>query len=190
MSKRIFDLICTFIILIFSAPLVLFIAIWIRVTSPGPIIFRQTRIGYRGKSFVIFKFRTMKDGSGHPLDMVLSGDNRITVPGKFLRETHIDELPQLINVLLGQMSLVGPRPHQVEFVEKGIQEIPEYALRLNNVRPGLTGLEQIHGRMWSLKRGIRCVFRLESFYINHHCFLLDLYILSRTVKTVLGRNGL
>ncbi len=168
----------------------LFIAIWIKVTSPGPIIFRQIRVGYRGKQFVIFKFRTMKDGSGYPFDIVLPDDSRVTVPGRFLRETHMDELPQLINVLLGQMSLVGPRPHPVEFVEKSIKKISVYSLRLNNVRPGLTGLEQIRGRTWSLKHGIRSAFRLEFFYINHHCFSLDLYILFRTIKTVWERNGL
>lgn len=180
---------CALAFLIFSAPWILFVAIWIKATSSGPTIFRQTRIGYGGKPFIIFKFRTMKNGSGYPFDTVLPNDNRITVPGKFLRKTHMDELPQLINVLLGQMSLVGPRPHPVEFVEKNIQEIPAYALRLNKVRPGLTGLVQIRGRVWSLKHSARCVFRLESFYVNHQCFLLDLCILLQTLKTVWGRKG-
>ena len=188
MSKRIFDFVGAYVLLVFIALFVPFIAMWIKATSPGPVIFRQVRAGYRGKPFTIFKFRTMKDGTGRSFDLVRPGDSRVTVPGRFLRKTHMDELPQLINVLLGQMSLVGPRPVRVELVEKHAQEIPTFARRLD-VRPGLTGLGQIHGRIWSLKRGIRCVLRLYLFYINHCCFLFDLYILFRTLKTIIGRKG-
>lgn len=188
MSKRIFDFVGAIVLLVLVTPFVPFIAVWIKATTPGPIIFKQIRAGYRGKPFTMFKFRTMKDGSGRPLDMVLPGDKRVTVQGRFLRKTHMDELPQLINVLLGQMSLVGPRPVRVELIEKYAQEISTFTRRLD-VHPGLTGLVQIHGRIWSLRHGIRHVFRLDLFYISHHCVLFDLYIIFRTFKIVLGRNG-
>ena len=133
MSKRIFDFVGALVLLVFAVPFVPFIAVCIKATSPGPVIFKQVRAGYRGKPFTIFKFRTMRDGSGRPLDVVVPDDNRVTIPGRFLRKTHIDELPQLINVLLGQMSLVGPRPVRIESVEKRAQEIPDFTCKSSNV---------------------------------------------------------
>ncbi len=189
MEKRIFDFLAALAFLVIIVPVVPFIAVWIKATSSGPIIFRQVRLGYRGAPFTMFKFRTMEDKTWQPFDVVLSGDDRVTEPGRFLRKTHLDELPQLVNVLLGQMSMVGPRPLQAEIIEKRIQEVSAYAHRLD-IRPGLTGLEQIQGRMWSLRRGIRCGLRLDIFYISHHCIWLDLRILCRTVSTVLRCKGI
>ncbi len=189
MGKKIFDFLGAFVLLVLAAPLFPLIAVWIRATSPGPIIFRQTRLGCRGVPFKVFKFRTLGDKTGHPMDMVLRGDQRVTAPGRFLRKTHLDELPQLINVLLGQMSLVGPRPFPLDISKKCIQEIPSFARRLD-VLPGMTGLAQIYGREWWINRGFRCVFRLDLFYINRRCFLLDLYILFRTAGTVLLGKGI
>lgn len=188
MGKRIFDFFVAAACLVFIAPFVPCIALWIKVTSPGPIIFRQVRLGYHGARFVLFKFRTMEDKAWCPFAMVLPGDTRVTSPGRFLRKTHMDELPQLINVLLGQMSLVGPRPLQVEVIQRYVQELPGYEHRLA-VRPGMTGLAQIRGRMWQLKHGIRSSLRLDLFYVKHHGPWLDLYILYRTVLTVLRCEG-
>lgn len=188
MGKRIFDLFGALVLLVVFAPCMLFIAVWVKLTSPGPVIFQQIRAGYRGKPFVLFKFRTMEDKSARPIDMVLYGDPRITVPGTFLRKVHFDELPQLVNVLLGQMSLVGPRPLEVGVIRRRIQEVPGYERRLE-VLPGLTGLAQLYGRMWALKRGCRCTLRLDLFNIRHDCLFFNVYILFRTIKTVLQGKG-
>ncbi len=189
MGKKIFDFLGALVLLVLTAPLFSLIAIWIKATSPGPIIFRQTRLGYRGVSFMVFKFRTLRDKTGRPMDMVLWGDQRVTAPGRFLRKTHMDELPQLINVLLGQMSLVGPRPRPLGEVEKYTREVPGYKYRLN-ARPGLTGLEQLHGRAWSIKYGPRSALRLDLFYIDHQNIRFDLEILFKTIGVVLRRQGI
>lgn len=188
MGKRIFDFVVAFVLLVCVAPLFPSIALWIRATSCGPVIFRQVRIGYRGVPFTVFKFRTMIDKSGRPLDRVAQNDPRITVPGTFLRKSHMDELPQLVNVLLGQMSLVGPRPLQYETVQKCAQEYAPF-MRRYEVLPGITGLAQIRGRMWLVARGTRCSSRLDIFYIDHRSAGLDLFILAKTVRTVLECKG-
>lgn len=188
MGKRVFDFLVAAVCLVVIAPFVPCIALWIKATSPGPVIFRQVRIGYHGARFVLFKFRTMEDEEWCPFAMVMPGDTRVTTPGRFLRKTHMDELPQLVNVLLGQMSLIGPRPLQEEVIQRCVQELPAYERRLE-VHPGMTGLVQIRGRMWLVKRGTRCGLRLDLFYVKHHCLWLDLYILYRTVLAVLRCEG-
>jgi lipopolysaccharide/colanic/teichoic acid biosynthesis glycosyltransferase len=188
MGKKLFDFFGALLLLLLTAPLFPAIAIWIKATSPGPIIFRQSRLGYRRTPFTILKFRTLVDRSGKSLDWVLPGDPRVTRAGRFLRKTHMDELPQLINVLFGQMSLVGPRPFPIETAKQFIREEPSFGQRFK-VLPGITGLEQIQGRKRLIKRGNRRVPRLERFYINHHCMWLDLRILFRTIETVLKCQG-
>jgi|CXWL01.1.fsa_nt_gi lipopolysaccharide/colanic/teichoic acid biosynthesis glycosyltransferase len=188
MGKKIFDFCGALLLLVAVLPFMLVIAMWIKATSHGPVIFKQVRLGYRGKPFIMFKFRTLRNNSARQLDMVLSGDDRITAAGKFLRKTHMDELPQLVNVLVGQMSLVGPRPRPLELEEKCTREIPAYAKRYA-ILPGLTGLEQVRGRTWSVRRGRRRAFRLDLFYLNHRSVCLDMYILGMTFRAVLRRNG-
>lgn len=189
MNKKLFDFFGALVLLAFAAPLFPLIALWVKATSPGPVIFRQIRLGHRGVPFTLFKFRTLIDGSGQSLDTVLPGDLRVTAAGRFLRKTHMDELPQLINVLLGQMSLIGPRPLPIKQAETHIREIPSFARRLD-VLPGLTGLSQIRGRKWLLKRGLRCMSRLDLFYVDHEqCMALNLRILFKTVETVLRGKG-
>lgn len=188
MGKKFFDFFVAFLLLVLATPLFLAIAIWIKATSPGPVIFRQDRLGYRRMPFTILKFRTLQDQSGRVLDWIHPGDSRVTVAGRFLRKTHMDELPQLINVLIGQMSLVGPRPFPIETAKQLIREDPSFEQRFV-VLPGITGLEQIQGRRRLIKRGCRRVPRLESFYINHHCMGLDLRILFRTIEAVLKCKG-
>ncbi|TSC70849.1 MAG: glycosyl transferase [Parcubacteria group bacterium Gr01-1014_49] len=189
MSKKIFDFFGALVLLVLTAPLFPLIALWIKATSPGPVMFRQIRPGHRGVPFTLFKFRTLIDGTGRPLDTVLPGDQRVTAPGRFLRKTHMDELPQLINVLLGQMSLIGPRPFSIKQTEARVREIPSFARRLD-ILPGITGLAQIRGRKWLLKRGLRCMSRLDLFYVDHErCLGLNLYILFKTVEIVLRGKG-
>lgn len=186
--KRVFDIICSFLLLIVLSPIFLLIACAVRFTSPGPILFRPVRTGYKGKNFTILKFRSMRDGSGKLIDFVLKGDSRVTGVGKFIRSTHLDELPQLWNVLRGEMSLVGPRPYGSKDVTKLKKQLRRYDERYN-VYPGITGLEQINGREKAVSRGPRFTLALDLVYIKRQNFWLDLYIILRTILVVLKRQG-
>jgi lipopolysaccharide/colanic/teichoic acid biosynthesis glycosyltransferase len=188
MNKRIFDFFVAFVLLVVVMPLLLGIALWVRVTSPGPVIFRQIRLGYRGMPFTAYKFRSMQENTGHLFDDIVPDDPRITAPGRFLRKTHLDELPQLVNVLLGEMSLVGPRPLPEYRIVKYAGEFPDFRRRFT-VRPGMTGLVQIHGRTRMKTGGRRTYVRLDFFYLDHQCLCLDLHIIVRTVGAVLRRRG-
>ena len=180
--KRLFDvLIAGMALVIFSFPILL-IAWMIRLRLGSPVLFRQLRPGLHGKPFEMFKFRTMReviDASGRALPDI----DRITPFGEFLRSTSLDELPELWNVLKGEMSLVGPRPLLMEY-------IPLYTLEQacrHKVLPGITGWAQINGRntlTWEDK------FLLDVWYVNNHSFWLDIKILLLTVTKVLGRSGI
>jgi lipopolysaccharide/colanic/teichoic acid biosynthesis glycosyltransferase len=200
--KRLLDLLIASFALILFSPLLLVVGLCIRLTSPGPALFRQTRIGYRGVPFVMFKFRTMEhesDDSIHReyVSAMLSGrvvapseegiykltnDPRVTSFGSHLRRLSIDELPQLINVLRGEMSMVGPRPAlpwEVELFE------PEHLIRFQ-VKPGITGLWQVSGRSdVSFSRALA----LDAEYAGRHSLGLDVAILVRTILVVLQRRG-
>ncbi len=144
-AKRMFDVIATLAMLVFFAPSLLLVALLIRLESPGPVLFRQTRGGLGGRLFTIYKFRSMRcEEDGETVVQATRADDRITRVGRFIRKTSIDELPQLLNVLKGDMSLVGPRPHARAHDEHYGGLIPGYALRYRT-RPGLTGLAQIQG---------------------------------------------
>lgn len=186
--KRVFDIICSFLLLIILSPVFLLIACAVYFTSPGPVLFRSVRTGYKGKNFTIFKFRTMKDGSGRPNDFILKGDPRVTTIGKFLRSTHLDELPQLWNVLRGEMSMVGPRPYEAKDVANLRKLLKRYDERFE-VYPGITGLVQIKGRLIK-KRGSRMILAVELYYIKRQNFWLDLYIILKTIIVVLKRKGI
>src|SRR5476651_724088 len=151
MLKRMVDFIIAAIMFLFLLPLFILIACLVKGSSRGPIIFKQQRTGYKGLEFSLYKFRTMIDGSGKLHDIVLKGDPRITKIGTFLRSTHLDELPQLWNILMGEMSLVGPRPEPVEDVIIKIKENPSYYLLFHEIKPGLTGPVQLRGRMWRIQ---------------------------------------
>ncbi len=194
-SKRMLDVIAAGALLVLASPFWLVIVCWIRLDSPGRAIFRQTRIGLGGRSYTIYKFRTMVQNADAlfkaKLDEVqeLDGfvfqekdDPRITRSGSFLRKTSLDELPQLLNILLGSMSLVGPRP---EIPEIARLYTPEQRKRLN-VLPGVTGLAQINGRS-ELTLGETMAYDLE--YVRNWSFLLDLKILWKTVFVVLSGRG-
>lgn len=187
--KRGTDLLVSSVLLVATAPLVLLAALAARASSAGAAFYRQKRIGLHGKTFTITKIRTMIDGAEHNgAQWSTSGDPRITPLGRFLRATRIDELPQLWNVLRGDMSLVGPRPERPEFVEQLEREIPFYRARLA-VRPGLTGWAQIKHRYASSLEDTKTKLEYDLFYIKHRWFWLDLVILGKTAKTVAMFRG-
>ncbi|WP_265522568.1 sugar transferase [Oerskovia flava] len=193
MLKRLFDVVATTVlVLLFALPMIV-TAVAIKVTSPGPVLFRQERVGVQGRPFTVLKFRSMVDGAESRLEEVLgvgnvgvfyksTTDPRITKVGAFIRRYSIDELPQLFNVLQGSMSLVGPRPQVGLEVEQYDDEIGRRLL----VKPGLTGLWQVSGRNnLTLDESVR----LDLYYVENWTMAGDLVILFRTAKAVLGRDG-
>ena len=182
MSKRFFDLIVSLIALIVLLPVIFLVAVQIRRKLGSPIFFRQPRPGKNGKPFEMIKFRTMLDAVDSKRNP-LPDDQRMTPFGKLLRSTSLDELPELWNVLKGEMSLVGPRPLLMEYLPLYSEE--QY--RRHDVRPGVTGWAQVNGRnaiSWEDK------FRLDVWYVDNQSFLLDLKILFLTIKKVLVRDGI
>ncbi len=195
-SKRAFDIVAASIGLCLAAPLLTTVAIAIKVTSPGPIFFRQKRYGYRNRRFWIYKFRTMHvhlaDQSG--TRQTKKDDPRITPLGRFLRKTSIDELPQLINVLRGDMSLVGPRPHVPGMLAGGMlyEELTPYYFQRHNMRPGITGLAQVSGFRGSTAAPTAAIDRLEYDlrYIEQWSLALDLFIIIRTaIRELFAGSG-
>jgi len=175
MIKRIFDIVVSAILLMFTAPWIVLLAVWIRLDSPGDPIFRQRRAGWRGKPFVMFKFRTMRaDVEPYGMSPHSGGDPRLTRVGRRLRETSLDELPQLWNVLTGTMSLVGPRPL---YERQAVQWTPHQRRRLD-VKPGLTGYAQVMGR-GSLTHEEK--IELDLVYVDRHNLILDVKLLWRTL---------
>ena len=185
--KRSLDIFVASFCLIALSPLLLLVSAAIKLTSRGPVIFRQRRKGFNGQDFVIYKFRTMtcmEDGTC--IRQAQRNDSRVTLLGRLLRASSIDELPQLVNVLAGQMSLVGPRPHAVAHHEEYSNSVDNYAFR-HHVKPGITGWAQTHGFRGetadaeTMKKRIQ----LDLWYINNWSFLLDLRILGQTVVEIL-----
>jgi lipopolysaccharide/colanic/teichoic acid biosynthesis glycosyltransferase len=182
--KRGLDLVLCGMALVMLWPVLLMIVIIIRLTSPGPAIFAQTRAGKEGKPFTIYKYRSMRLESDPYGASPKSGDDpRLTRVGHFLRETSLDELPQLFNVLKGEMSLVGPRPLYVSQMD----EWDERHRKRLRVQPGLTGLAQISGRA---NLTLEQKLELDVQYVETHSFRLDLQILWRTLCQVLGRDAI
>ena len=178
--KRLFDIVVSVIVLIPFFPIWIIIAILIKVTSPGPVFFFQDRPGLNKKIFKVYKFRTMRPGSEKMIKgkEVMKGDDRITAIGKFLRRSKLDEIPQVINVLKGEMSLVGPRPERVASLAEYTNEISK---RLN-MNPGMTGLAQVSGNIYlSLENR----YKFDVYYVEHYSLLLDLKIIIRTFGVVL-----
>lgn len=179
--KRVFDFVSALAGLVVLSPLLLVVAVLIRWRLGGPVLFRQQRLGLVGEPFVLWKFRTMTsvvDREGR----LLPDHLRLTSFGRFLRKTSLDELPELINVVRGEMSLVGPRPLLLRY----LPYFTETERARFEVRPGITGWAQIHGRN-CLSWGKR--FELDVWYVKNRTFLLDLSILCRTFTAVLERRG-
>ncbi len=219
-AKRVMDVFCAVVMLVLLTPVMLLVALAVRLTSPGPMLFRQIRTGLNlrtsrdrradaaatsenrrqesndrrqstcyGKPFVLYKFRTMRiDAEKNGAQFATKGDPRVTPIGRFLRKTRLDELPQLWNVLRGEMSLVGPRPERPEFIEHLSEEVPNYLLRLG-IKPGLTGLAQVLNGYDNDIAGFRRKVALDLLYLQNCCLGNDLKILFRTVGVVLTGKG-
>lgn len=188
--KRMLDVVLASVMLMLSAPLIPFIALAIKLDSPGPIFFKQTRVGMGGRLFRIVKFRSMSQDAEAEIGAVWAtdGDPRVTRVGRFLRKSRLDELPQLWNLLVGDMSFVGPRPERPEFDEELEREIPFYRAR-RAVRPGLTGWAQVrHGYGNTLLDALHKV-EYDLYYIKNESLYLDLLIILRTVAVVLRLGG-
>jgi sugar transferase (PEP-CTERM system associated) len=188
-SKRALDILASGLLLVLSAPILPLAALAICLETGRPIFFRQVRVGYKGCEFQLVKLRSMvRDAEKNGPQWATLQDNRITRVGRFLRKTRIDELPQLFNVLRGEMSLVGPRPERPEFCDLLEQKIPFFSLR-HSVRPGLTGWAQVRFRYSSNVDDFRDKLELDLFYLKNLSLLVDLAILFETAKVVLLRRG-
>lgn len=180
--KRVFDLVCVTIAIVPAGLTILIVALLVRICLGTPVLFRQKRPGLRGKSFYIYKFRTMTsecDGEGN----LLSDDRRLTRFGRFLRSSSLDELPELFNVLKGDMSLVGPRPLLMQYLDRYTPE----QRRRHGVQPGITGWAQVNGRnaiTWEEK------FKLDVWYIDNWSLALDIRIIWMTLWKILKREGI
>jgi exopolysaccharide biosynthesis polyprenyl glycosylphosphotransferase len=186
-GKYAFDAVCALFLLMILAPLFLIVALLIKLESKGPVFFMQNRVGKNGEIFKIFKFRSMTTmDNGDNVVQATKNDMRITKIGKFIRKTSIDELPQLINVVLGDMSLVGPRPHAVAHDREFAQKQPQYVLR-QNVLPGITGYAQVKGFRGETDTDEKLLGRIkyDVKYVNKISFFLDMKILLKTVWIVL-----
>lgn len=223
--KRINDVVVSATMLILLSPVLLLVAIAVRLTSRGPVIFSQERVGLNlrqkkrdrrqrdeelelpdgverrgtginrrrdggyGKPFTLYKFRTMRlDAEKNGAQFAVKGDPRVTCIGRFMRKTRLDELPQLWNVLRGEMSLVGPRPERPEFIEKLSAEVPNYINRLG-LKPGLTGLAQVINGYDNNIESFRRKVAFDLLYLRNCCLWNDLKILLRTIRVVLSGSG-
>jgi lipopolysaccharide/colanic/teichoic acid biosynthesis glycosyltransferase len=188
--KRCFDIGASVLGLFLSVPLMVGTAIVIKIVSPGPVFFKQMRVGKDGKLFEIFKIRTMVCDAENQTGAVWAkkNDPRIFPFGNFLRKAHIDEIPQLVNVLKGEMSIVGPRPERPEFVSTLSEKICDYKKRLG-VMPGITGLAQVKHNYDRTTTDVRKKVKLDLLYIRRMCFLIDLRILYSTFFVVLTGRG-
>lgn len=188
--KRLFDIVCALGLLLLASPVMLIAAVAIRLESPGPFLYRQERVGLEGKPFNVVKFRSMRSDAekdGVPR-WATAGDCRVTRVGKVIRKMRIDELPQLLSVLFGQMSLVGPRPERPYFVDKLKQDIPFYAVR-HSVKPGVTGWAQVKYQYGSSQEDTINKLQYDLYYVKNHSLFLDLVILFETVGVVLTGKG-
>jgi sugar transferase (PEP-CTERM system associated) len=188
--KRIFDILSAMLLIVLSAPIMLVTAVLIKLESKGPMLYRQERVGQLGKTFFVTKFRSMRtdaEKDGKPR-WASTNDDRVTRVGHVIRRLRIDELPQLFNVLKGEMSLVGPRPERPFFVEQLTQEIPFYAVR-HSVKPGVTGWAQVRYHYGSTVEDSQEKLQYDLYYVKNHTLFLDLVVLIETVGVVLTGKG-
>lgn len=185
-AKGFFDIVFSLLAILVLSPLYLCIALGIKLTSKGPIIYTQERVGKNGKIFNIFKFRTMVDQAESKTGIVWAqnSDPRLTRFGKFLRDHHLDELPQFFNVLRGEMSVIGPRPERPYFVKQFKETIPGYAKRLD-VKPGITGLAQTRQNYDVTLDDVKRKLAMDMMYIRQMCWIVDMRIFAQTVKILL-----
>lgn len=187
--KKVLD----FFIVLFALPIVLPIslitALIIKIDSKGPILYKQKRVGFLGQTFTLYKFRSMELSSEkNGAQFAKKNDPRVTTFGRFIRKFRIDELPQFWNVVKGDMSVIGPRPEQVSFVENFTNEIQGYQYR-HVVKPGITGLAQVHNGYAASLNGTKRKLKLDLIYIKNFSLKLDLIIVWKTIKTILTGFG-
>lgn len=183
--KRCFDIVCSSVALIVLAPIFLIVAILIKLEDGGPVIYSQIRCTIRQKEFKIYKFRSLKcDSEKNGAQLTLDDDDRVTRIGKLIRYTKIDELPQLVNILKGEMSIVGPRPERPEMIRNAIQDVPEFALRMK-VKAGLTGYAQVRGYY---NTDFLDKLKWDLMYIENYSFLLDIKIIIMTLFVIFQNN--
>jgi len=189
-AKRIFDVIASTIGFILLSPIMLIVALLVKLTSKGPSLYSQTRVGKNGKLFKIYKFRTMVIDAEKDTGPVWAAadDNRLTPIGYFLRKSHLDELPQFVNIFKGEMSLIGPRPERPVFVKEFKQIIPDYEKRLA-VKPGITGLAQVWHRYDETIDDVKKKLKYDLLYIRKLNVWSDLRIFFRTFRVVLTGEG-
>jgi len=188
--KRTFDLAASLILLVATLPVMLATAVAIALESSGPVLYRQERVGRQSKPFKVYKFRSMRtdaEADGVPR-WANANDSRITRVGQFIRRTRIDELPQIFNVLKGDMSFVGPRPERSYFVDQLAEQIPFYSAR-HSIKPGITGWAQVSYRYGSSVDDALHKLQFDLYYVKNHTIFLDLLILLKTVKVVLSGDG-
>jgi exopolysaccharide biosynthesis polyprenyl glycosylphosphotransferase len=189
-SKKIIDVLLASTLLLAALPLMLLVALAIKCDSPGPVFYPQERVGLRGRRFAVLKFRSMRqdaEADGRPV-WAEAKDSRVTRVGRFIRWVRIDELPQLLNVLRGEMSVIGPRPERPYFVDQFNQLIPSYDDR-HAVLPGITGWAQVNYPYGASLEDAREKLRYDLYYIANYSFRLDLQILLATVRVVLSGKG-
>lgn len=188
--KRVFDIVCSMVLLVLLSPVIFLAMIAVKLESPGPVIYRQERVGLGGRAFMCLKLRSMrndaeKDGVAR---WASKNDPRVTRVGSFMRKTRIDELPQLWNVLVGEMSLVGPRPERPGFVEELKREIPFYEIR-HTVKPGVTGWAQVRYHYGATMEDARRKHQFDLYYVKNNSLVLDLLVLIETVSVIVFREG-
>lgn len=186
-AKRSVDFCFSAVALVCLSPLLLLLAIWVRIDSAGPVFYCQERLGRNGKPFLVYKFRSMRadaESTSGPV-WARKQDDRITRSGRIMRKLYLDELPQLINIFLGQMSLVGPRPERAFFYPQLEKHIPGFSRRLS-VTPGLTGLAQVRHYHEASIPATRKKFIYDMIYIKNRSFMLDLFVIWRTIVAVIN----
>lgn len=188
--KRAFDIMASIIGIVCLSPLFLITALLIKLTSKGSIFYKQTRVGKDGALFEMYKFRTMRVDAEQGTGPVWAAKNdpRLIPVGKLLRKSHVDEIPQFINILKGEMSLIGPRPERPVFVDKFKEIIPDYTKRLA-VKPGITGLAQVWHRYDETIEDVKKKIKYDLLYIKKYCLWTDLRILFRTFRVVFTGEG-
>jgi exopolysaccharide biosynthesis polyprenyl glycosylphosphotransferase len=186
--KRVFDIVLSGMTLLLAGPLMAIVAVWIRMQGDGPVIFRQTRVGQHGSLFTLYKFRTMQVGSENKGLYTTEGDPRVTRFGHWLRITRIDELPQLWNVLRGEMSLIGPRAEWIKCVEQYENEIPYYHFR-HLVRPGITGWAQVNYSYGASLHDTVEKLMYDLYYIRHFSLALDATVILKTLHVMIFGKG-
>jgi exopolysaccharide biosynthesis polyprenyl glycosylphosphotransferase len=188
--KRLSDVLFGLILIALSAPIMLVTALLIKLDSRGPILYKQERVGQNNSTFMVAKFRSMrtdaeKDGTPR---WASAQDDRVTRVGQFMRKLRIDELPQLFNVLKGEMSLVGPRPERPYFVEQLTEQIPYFAVR-HSVKPGVTGWAQVRYAYGATVEDAQNKLQYDLYYVKNHSLFLDLVVLFETIGVVLTGKG-